>query len=256
MMKSLLSPSVLVVLLLVALATSLAGNYFLFNKAIQFYQRESETRLTPVSHRYARDNAAIAASEKTKPRIIIFGESRCSMWLPHHPDNWGDVEIINRGIGGETTAQIRARLESDVIALDPDLVILQMGDNDLKTIAVLEDRKEQIIENTEGNIVHIAETLADQGIDVIITTIFPTGPIGLLRRPIWSDEVNESIDYVNRRLLAFQAPRVTVADCDAFLREGEYIKPEYALDTLHLTPAGYQVLNEKLEPVVRTALAD
>lgn len=40
------------------------------------------------------------------------------------------VEIVNRGKGGETAAQNLARLERDVIALAPDLVIWQVGTND------------------------------------------------------------------------------------------------------------------------------
>jgi acyl-CoA thioesterase-1 len=40
------------------------------------------------------------------------------------------VEIVNRGKGGETAAENLARLERDVIALAPDLVIWQVGTND------------------------------------------------------------------------------------------------------------------------------
>lgn len=44
------------------------------------------------------------------------------------PDD--EIEIINRGKGGETAAENLARLERDVIALAPDLVIWQVGTND------------------------------------------------------------------------------------------------------------------------------
>jgi len=39
------------------------------------------------------------------------------------------VNVINRGIGGETIAEMRRRLDRDVIALNPDLVIWQVGSN-------------------------------------------------------------------------------------------------------------------------------
>ena len=242
--------SILVALLL----GSALANVLLFRKAIEFYAREQSARLTPVDFKYAEANAKLLAEPKTKKRVIIFGESRCSMWYSNHPQNWGDLQIVNRGIPGESTEQIKARLQADVLALDPDLVILQMGDNDLKAMAVLEGTGEQLRKKTFENIVSIASSIHDSGSPVIITTIFPTGPIGMMRRPLWSDEVTQSIDEVNRRLLKHESPNVTVVDCDAFLRDGTYIKSEYAMDTLHLTPAGYQALNTALEPIVRELL--
>ncbi len=243
-------------ILIVALAASLAGNYFLFNKATLFYAREAQVRIEPISDRYAEENAAIRSQEKSKTRIVMFGESRCGMWRAYPATNWGDVEIINRGIGGETTPQIIRRLEDDVLSLSPDIVILQMGDNDLKTMAVLPGTKEETIDLTYSNITAIAKTLSDQGIQVIITTIFPPAPIELLRTPLWSDEVNESIDFVNQQLIAFEYPRVTTADCDAILRDGKYIKPEFSRDTLHLKSAGYVALNEGLESIVKKVVAN
>jgi lysophospholipase L1-like esterase len=41
-----------------------------------------------------------------------------------------DIEVINKGIGGETAAGTLARLDRDVLSLHPDLVIWQLGTND------------------------------------------------------------------------------------------------------------------------------
>ncbi|MBK1877023.1 SGNH/GDSL hydrolase family protein [Pelagicoccus mobilis] len=239
-----------------ALLVSLAGNYFLFDKASEFYAREAEVRMTPINtQRYATENQTIIKKAKTKPRIVMFGESRCGMWRPHAPKNWGEVEIINRGIGGETTPQILGRLQADVLELDPDIVVLQMGDNDLKTMAVLPGTRERAIESTYSNITKIAEGLSNRGIQVVITTIFPPAPIEFLRKPFWSDEVNESIDLVNQRLLEFDHPKVLTANCDEILRDGKFIKDEYSIDTLHLNAAGYQALNTGLEELMKSVIA-
>ncbi|WP_192499222.1 SGNH/GDSL hydrolase family protein [Skermanella pratensis] len=40
------------------------------------------------------------------------------------------IEVVNRGIGGERAAGTLARLDRDVLALKPDLVIWQLGTND------------------------------------------------------------------------------------------------------------------------------
>lgn len=245
----------MIALLLAALAASLLGNLFLYRKALEFYAREAAVRMNPVNERFAEQNAALAAKPKTKPRVVIFGESRAAMWSGYNPNNWGDLQIVNRGIGGETTPQIKRRLQQDVIALSPDLVILQMGDNDLKTMAVLPGTRDRAIETTYRNITEIARELSDRGIKVLVTTIFPPGPVGLLRQPLWSGEVNEAIDFVNLRLLQFTYPHVEVVDCDLILRDGAYIKSDYSLDTLHLTADGYHALNVALEPTVKAILA-
>ncbi|MDQ8203249.1 GDSL-type esterase/lipase family protein [Pelagicoccus sp. SDUM812003] len=246
----------LLIALAIALGGSLIGNYFLFNKAIDFYTREAAIRIDPIDlKRYAQENAEVSSREKQKPRIIVFGESRANMWRTAIPENWGDVEIINRGIGGETTPQIKARLRSDVLALDPDLVIMQMGDNDLKAMAMMPERKSEIEQQTYQNILQIARAIRNSGAEALITTIFPPAPIELLRTPLWSDEVNPAIDALNERLLALDEPAITVVDCDVFLRQGDYIKPEFAIDTLHMKPVGYQALNEGLEETVKGLLA-
>ncbi len=243
-----------IALLALLLFGSLAGNYFLYKKAILFYTREAEVRLAPVSQRYAEKNKRLLNQAKSRPRIIVFGESRAEMWSRERAENWGEVQIVNRGIGGETVPQIKGRLAQDVLSLSPDLVILQMGDNDLKTIAVLPSRSEQIAEQTYRGIIEIAETIADQGIPVLLTTVFPPAPIELLRKPLWSPEVNDAIDRLNQRLLAYEKPGVRVVDCDAILRDGKHISPKFAKDTLHLNAAGYKALNEGLEEVVRELL--
>jgi acyl-CoA thioesterase-1 len=39
------------------------------------------------------------------------------------------IEVVNKGVGGETSAETLARFDRDVLALSPDLVIWQVGTN-------------------------------------------------------------------------------------------------------------------------------
>ena len=47
------------------------------------------------------------------------------------------VTVVNRGIGGETAGETAARLSAEIAAADPDLILWQLGAND-----VLRDRSE------------------------------------------------------------------------------------------------------------------
>ena len=65
----------------------------------------------------------VAASElaRTYPAVL---QAQLSAALPH----W-QVAVLNRGIGGQDAREELARLESDVIAVRPQLVIWQVGAN-------------------------------------------------------------------------------------------------------------------------------
>lgn len=41
------------------------------------------------------------------------------------------IEIVNRGVGGDRTAELLARVETDVVEEKPDIVILEVGINDV-----------------------------------------------------------------------------------------------------------------------------
>jgi acyl-CoA thioesterase I len=55
-----------------------------------------------------------------------------------------DVRVVNKGRGGETMAQTLVRFEADVLALKPDLVIWQLGVNDVLRFKGTEGRNDEI----------------------------------------------------------------------------------------------------------------
>ena len=69
-------------------------------------------------------------------RIICFGDSLTSCGGPG--GRYSDIlqqrfpahEFINKGSGGETFVDAVARVDDDVIALQPGLVVIEFGAND------------------------------------------------------------------------------------------------------------------------------
>jgi lysophospholipase L1-like esterase len=163
------------------------------------------------------------------------------------------MEVVRRGINGETTAQMRMRFESDVLALRPDVVVLQMGINDLTGIGVLPGRKAAIVAQCAENISFFVDTLASHNIRTLLLTIIPPGEPDLMRQWVWSDEIAGATAEVNRRMI--QLPwrgGVQVVDTGTALADaaGRPRAGVYA-DTLHLTPRGYEFLNAVIAPLVR-----
>ena len=80
-------------------------------------------------------------SQKEKPyTIVVFGDSTtatrgkldiyANRLARELPAKRIKAEIINAGVGGNTTQMAMARFERDVLAKNPDLVVIQFGIND------------------------------------------------------------------------------------------------------------------------------
>lgn len=236
-------------LVLAALLGSVAANVVLYRRAIDTYSELQRVRLDPThAKEFGPANAALDPAPAGQKRIVLFGDSRISMWDP--PPRVQGCQIVNRGVGGETTDQILLRLDRDVLALKPDIVVLEMGINDLKTIGVFPEAEREIINTFWRNADLIIERLRSRKIDVVLLTVFQPAKVPLARRMLWSDATRAAVADFNRRALGMHLPGVTVVDCDRALAEGSRVRSEYALDTLHLNPAGYAALNRLVEPVL------
>ena len=232
---------------LVAPAGSLSLNVGLFLYALGRYRSEQMVRLDPTNaEQFVARNAALAPAGEDRPRIVLFGDSRIAMWSP--PLRVENAEIVNQGWSGETTGQAALRLDRDVLALKPRLVIMQYGINDLKGIGLLPEREEEIVSLCRRNLAAMVEKLRVNHVPVLLLTIFPVGPVSPARWPIWSDRTLSAVARVNRELLTLAGPDVVVVDCDPVLGVAGRMRGGFALDDFHLTRAAYDALNHSLEP--------
>src|SRR5262249_52990119 len=87
-------------------------------------------------HRYAADNRALQPPAASEDRVVFMGDSITDSWgraqnptiaSPFFPGK----PYVNRGISGQTTAQMLLRFYSDVIALKPKVVVFLAGTNDI-----------------------------------------------------------------------------------------------------------------------------
>ncbi|MFD2671844.1 SGNH/GDSL hydrolase family protein [Marinicrinis sediminis] len=80
-------------------------------------------------------------------------------------------QFVNKGVPGNTTAQARHRFEKDVLAEQPDVVIMYFGLNDTVCKAV----NEPLVERTayRQHLQEMTQMLQDQGSKVILCTIHP-----------------------------------------------------------------------------------
>ena len=237
----------------ILLLVSLVGNGFLARLVREQYRGMVRVRLDPTSEaRFGLLNAEQVPVPTGEKRIVFAGASRIDMWrkLP----SVAGCQMVNRGQSHDTSAQLLLRLERDVIALKPDLVFLEIGVNDLKSIGALPDEERAIIDRLKTNRTAIIDRLNRAGIHVIVSTIYPFGDISLARRPVWSDRTLEARDETNREVRQLNRPLVTLFDADAIFAVDGRMKAEYQLDELHLNEAGYEALNRAVAPIIEAQL--
>lgn len=206
------------------------------------YRHWQTVRLDPLG--LAQFDGGVVERKPGTRLAVFFGDSRAEQWPA--PEGLPGFAFANRGIGGQSSAQVLLRFGAHITPLKPDLLIVQVGINDLTAIPVLRSRRDAIVTETIGNIRRIVAEATSGGATVVLTTIFPTGPAPLTRWLVWSDEVPQAITEVNQAIRTLAGPRVIIFESDSVLSHNGRIRAEYAADILHLTPAGYRALNRAL----------
>jgi len=217
--------------------------------AIEMYKRAKISLLRPVETTiFAAENRRVPRHTHEAggpPRIVLIGDSRVSHWSSFGAAfNW---QVLNRGVAGETVAQLAYRFEQDALDLDPDIIVLQSGGNDLIAASLLHAGEAQAVVDETGHLLQdLAEKAARRGVSVILTTIIPPAKPSLLRRMVWNDAVRSYVIELNAKLAAWSAPeRVVVLDLTPIVGR-ESLLPAFRLDTVHLNEQAYAALSARL----------
>ncbi|MEZ5537849.1 MAG: GDSL-type esterase/lipase family protein [Thiolinea sp.] len=226
------------------LAASLALNYVLYQKAfLPFYA----AKFDPLELNYYPEQAKPA---RDKPVFLLYGDSRSLSWPDPALEQY---QIINRGIGNQSSAQVAMRFEHHVKPLKPAVILLQVCVNDLKTIPLFPEQREQIISGCKNNILQMLSDAAAIEAKVVLSTVLPLGSISPERRLFGFREepVITAIDEVNDFIHGLESANVQIFDSYELLKgEGGKINPDYSRDWLHLNERGYQRLNEQLVTII------
>ncbi|MEM8858895.1 MAG: GDSL-type esterase/lipase family protein [Chloroflexota bacterium] len=232
--------------LVLLLVVSVSINGVLFTAAKKYYYDLQAARFYPLAlPAFDRDQRQSPADQ---PRIVFFGDSRAAEW--DFPEIDG-VEFVNRGIGGQTSNQIAMRFDEHVLPLEPDVIIVQMCINELKTVPIFLEKRVEILDACKRNTIDLIERAAAEDVIVILTTVFPVGEVSLRRQVFWSDDVAAAVDEINAFLREQSAENVILFDTFELLSlpDGS-VNSAYARDELHLNPAGYAILNEELSSLL------
>ncbi|MGB4850290.1 MAG: GDSL-type esterase/lipase family protein, partial [Saprospiraceae bacterium] len=119
-------------------------------------------------NKYADANKNLKSPMPSEKRIVFMGNSITESWLSIDESFFAAKPYINRGVGGQTTPQMLIRFRQDVIDLNPAVVVILAGIND-----IAENTGHITQEQTFGNIVSMAELAKENNIRVVLCSVLP-----------------------------------------------------------------------------------
>lgn len=167
-------------------------------------------------------------------------ESQYAYWLAKAQPGW---QVLNRGVNGERSDQIRARFARDAAGATPDVVVIIAGVNDVyqgRTAAAVERELEAMFAAARA-----------ARIAVVAGSIIPYNTATAEQ----NTRIREVNDWIRDYVASHEAGMVFCDTRAAVAAPGQPDLLVSSPDDLHPSPEGYKLMAAALEPAIVTALA-
>lgn len=187
--------------------------------------------------RYAEADARLLKAAPGEKRVVFLGDSITDGWRLN--EYFPNRDFVNRGISGQITSEMLARMKADVIDLKPAGVLVLGGTNDIA--------RGYALSTIENNLTMIADLADHYKIKPLFASVLPVSDYHKDVNPRYEMtklRAPSSIIELNRWLEAFCKVR-HYAYVDYFSQMVDpagYLKTDLADDGLHPNSAGYRVM--------------
>lgn len=197
--------------------------------------------------KYQLSNSTIETPSPNENRVVFMGNSITEKWGIYDSTFFTRNPYINRGISGQVTAQMVLRFRPDVIELQPKVVVILAGTND-----IAENKGPITIAQIAGNIFSMTELAKANNIKVVLCAALPA--ISYSWRP--GIEPADKIVELNALLenYAKENKIVFVDYYSPMVNDKKGLKKEYGRDTVHPSVAGYSVMESLVKKGIAKAL--
>ena len=213
----------------------------------EYWRKHDQELLTDFANlaKYKEANAKLGSPSPEENRVIFMGDSITEGW--HIDESFPGKPYVNRGISGQTTPQMVLRFRPDVIALQPKVVVILGGTNDIAG-----NTGPETPEEIEDNIASMADLATANHIRVVLCSILPVFDYpwqpGLTPAP--------KIIALNTWMKNYAATKgyVYVDYHTAMKDERDGLPAALSKDGVHPLPAGYSVMAPLAEAGIEKAL--
>lgn len=212
-----------------------------------FFKNKMVGQDWPNLKKYQEANAQLKQPEPDEERVVFMGNSITEGWLQANPNFFKGKPYVNRGISGQTTPQMVLRFQQDVIDLNPKVVVILAGTNDIAG-----NTGPITLEQIRDNMLSMVQLAKANGIIPVVSSVLPAYdyPWRPGKQPnIKIPKLNEML----RQMCAEQkAPYLDYFEVMADDRNG--LPAAYTTDEVHLTKEGYAIMEKLVEKAIRSAL--
>lgn len=200
-------------------------------------------------YRYEKLNAELLASG-VRPDAVFMGNSITQGWAKRNPDFFTKNNFVGRGIGGQTTSHMLVRFRRDVIDLNPRVVVIMAGINDIAL-----NNGKITHENIMGNIISMCELAKLHKIKVILCSVTPA--YSFRWRPEIECNPAEEIIRLNAMIKEYaDEHKIPYVDYhSALVDERKGMNRKYHKDEVHPNKLCYaEVLEPMILPVINKTI--
>ena len=201
----------------------------------------------PDFRRYENANESLTQT----PDVVLMGDSITDNWATEDPDFFTLNNFAGRGISGQTVTQMLCRFRQDVLDLNPKVVAIMAGTNDLcqqmASMAYYPD------ENIIGNIKSMCELAKAAGIKVILCSVTPCSHY----MPIPDLDAGSRIVDLNRKLKEYADSDRNITWLDYFTplaNEENGFDKDQSYDGVHPVVTVYSTMEELFVETVAKVL--
>ena len=200
--------------------------------------------------RYREADAATPAPSPNQNRVVFIGDSITDYWKL--ADYFPGKPYINRGIDGQSTAQMLVRFRQDVIDLHPKVLVVLAGTND---VAGVTGRTAN--EDIEASYASMAELARMHDIRVVFASLLPVYNYTEESKESFALRPRERIVALNRWLNDYCTKNgfVYLDYFSALVDDQHMMKRALSDDGLHPNNAGYKIMAPLAEKAIAQALA-
>ena len=221
----------------------------------QTAQQEPQTHsaITPVDREQewwqARHEAMNARVAKGNVDLLFIGDSITQGWEGSGKAVWdeyyGSRNAVNLGIGGDRTQHVLWRLDDgNIDGINPKAAVIMIGTNNSNG---QDNTASEISDGIRAIVAKLRSELP--GVEVLVLDIFPRGANTNPQR----GKILQ-VNQIVRRVADRDEKVYYLAIGHRFVEDDGTISKDIMPDSLHLSPAGYQIWAEAIEGKLRQLL--